>query len=155
MRLFGPFFHQAALHTTKCGGNHFLPSDSYLGQWRSSHDACDPRSISQMLAYAPHVSHKLKEFMWTQLGLRYTMKQIYDKHKEIWWARVNVGNKWPEMISYDSKISPIWIGSTRRTFGTNTQTQLFLFIHGFVLILMMFLISKMQVRWMGFMSLSP
>jgi hypothetical protein len=39
------------------------------------------------------VSQKLKDFIWTQLGLGYTMKQIYDKHKKIWWAHVNVG-KW-------------------------------------------------------------
>jgi hypothetical protein len=25
VQLFGPFFHQEALHTTKYGGNHFLP----------------------------------------------------------------------------------------------------------------------------------
>ncbi len=55
------------------------------------HGACDPGSTSQMLAYVPHVSHKLKEFIWTQLGLGYTMKQIYDKHKEIWWAQPNAG----------------------------------------------------------------
>jgi hypothetical protein len=24
------------------------------------------------------------------LGLNYTVKQIYDKHKAIWWARINV-----------------------------------------------------------------
>jgi hypothetical protein len=29
------------------------------------------------------MSYKLKEFMWIQLGLVYTVKQIYDKHKEI------------------------------------------------------------------------
>jgi hypothetical protein len=52
----------------------------------SVHGACDPRSTSQMSTYVPHVSHKLKEFIWTQLGLGYTVKQIYDKHKEIWWA---------------------------------------------------------------------
>ncbi len=51
-----------------------------------THGACDPGSTLQMLAYAPRVSHKLKEFIWIQLGLGYTMKQIYDKHKEIWWA---------------------------------------------------------------------
>ncbi len=28
--------------------------------------------------------------IWTQLGLSYTIKQIYDKHKVIWWGRVNV-----------------------------------------------------------------
>jgi hypothetical protein len=58
-----------------------------------THDACDPRSKSVMLTYAPHVYHKLKKFIWTQLGLRYTMKQIYDKHKEIWWACANA-NEW-------------------------------------------------------------
>jgi hypothetical protein len=35
VRLFGPFFHQEVLHMAKCGGNHFLPWDSYSGQWRS------------------------------------------------------------------------------------------------------------------------
>ncbi len=58
-----------------------------------AYDACDPGFTSWMSAYAPHMFHKLKEFIWTQLGLRYTMKQIYDKHKEIWWAWMNVG-KW-------------------------------------------------------------
>jgi hypothetical protein len=43
-----------------------------------------------MLAYVPHVFHKSKDFIWTQLRLGYTMKQIYDKHKEIWWARANL-----------------------------------------------------------------
>jgi len=33
----------------------------------------------------PFVTH-----IWTQLGLSYTIKQIYDKHKVIWWDRVNV-----------------------------------------------------------------
>jgi hypothetical protein len=43
----------------------------------------DPRSTSRMSTYAPCMSHKLKDFIWTQLRLGYTMKQIYDKHKEI------------------------------------------------------------------------
>jgi hypothetical protein len=58
-----------------------------------AHNACPPRFTSWMLVYAPHASHKLKEFIWTQLGL----KQIYDKHKEIWWAQMWV-NGWPRMI---------------------------------------------------------
>jgi hypothetical protein len=33
--LFGPLFHQKALHMTKCGGNHFLPSNACSCQWRS------------------------------------------------------------------------------------------------------------------------
>jgi hypothetical protein len=32
-----------------------------------------------------------KDHNWTQLGLGYTIKQIYYKHKAIWWARINVG----------------------------------------------------------------
>jgi hypothetical protein len=33
--LFGPLFHQEVLHIIRCGGNLFLPSNSYLGQWKS------------------------------------------------------------------------------------------------------------------------
>jgi hypothetical protein len=32
-----------------------------------------------------HVS-QIEKFIWTQLGLGYTMEQIYDKHKKLWWA---------------------------------------------------------------------
>jgi hypothetical protein len=45
-----------------------------------------------MSTYVPHMSHKL-EFIWTQLGLGYTMKQIYHKHKEIWWAQGNASER--------------------------------------------------------------
>jgi hypothetical protein len=31
----------------------------------ATHSACDLRSTSWMLTYAPHMSHKLKEFIWT------------------------------------------------------------------------------------------
>jgi hypothetical protein len=43
-----------------------------------------------MLAYAPCVSQKLKQLVWTQLRLEYTMKQIYYKHKNIKWEWVDV-----------------------------------------------------------------
>jgi hypothetical protein len=33
--LIGPLFHQEALYMARCGGNHFLPSDSHSSQWRS------------------------------------------------------------------------------------------------------------------------
>jgi hypothetical protein len=36
------------------------------------------------------MSQALKDHIWTQLGLGYIIKQIYDKHKVIWWARINV-----------------------------------------------------------------
>jgi len=37
------------------------------------------------------MSQALEDHIWTQLGLGYTVKQIYDKHKVIWWARINAG----------------------------------------------------------------
>jgi len=37
------------------------------------------------------MSQGLKDHIWTQLGLRYIVKQIYDRHKVIWWDRINVG----------------------------------------------------------------
>jgi hypothetical protein len=56
-----------------------------------THGAHDLESTSQMSLYVPCMSQKLKDYIWNQLGLGYTMKQIYNKHKAIWWARVNVG----------------------------------------------------------------
>jgi len=43
-----------------------------------------------MSCYAPRMSQALKD-IWAQLSLGYLTKQIYDKHKAIWWERVNVG----------------------------------------------------------------
>jgi hypothetical protein len=37
------------------------------------------------------MSQALKDHIWAQLTLGYTTKQIYDKHKAIWWERVNAG----------------------------------------------------------------
>jgi hypothetical protein len=49
----------------------------------------------------------LKDHIWAQLNLGYTTKQIYDKHKAIWWERVNVGQSmtqddfiWLQNIAY-------------------------------------------------------
>ncbi len=35
------------------------------------------------------MSQAFKDHIWIQLGLGYIVKQIYDKHKVIWWARIN------------------------------------------------------------------
>jgi hypothetical protein len=37
------------------------------------------------------MSQALKDHICTQLNLSYTTKQIYDKHKAIWWECVNAG----------------------------------------------------------------
>jgi len=56
-----------------------------------AHGEHDPESISCMSYYAPHMSQALKDHIWAQLSLGYMTKQIYDKHKAIWWERVNAG----------------------------------------------------------------
>jgi len=56
-----------------------------------AHGEHDPESISRMSRYAPHMSQALKDHIWAQLSLGYTTKQIYDKHKVIWWECVNAG----------------------------------------------------------------
>jgi hypothetical protein len=35
------------------------------------------------------MSQAFRDHIWTQLGLSYTVKQIYNKHKAIWWVRIN------------------------------------------------------------------
>jgi hypothetical protein len=56
-----------------------------------THGEHDPESISRMFRYTPRMSQALKDHIWAQLSLGYTTKQIYDKHKVIWWERVNAG----------------------------------------------------------------
>ncbi len=55
-----------------------------------AHGKHDLDSIVQPSFFAPQMSQALKDHILTQLGLGYTIKQIYDKHKAIWWAKINV-----------------------------------------------------------------
>jgi hypothetical protein len=52
-----------------------------------AHGEHDLESISHMFRYAPCMSQALKDHIWAQLSLGYTIKQIYDKHKTIWCER--------------------------------------------------------------------
>jgi hypothetical protein len=56
-----------------------------------AHGKDDLDSIVQPYFFAPQMSQALKDHIWTQLGLDYFVKQIYDKHKAIWWAIINAG----------------------------------------------------------------
>jgi hypothetical protein len=56
-----------------------------------THGEHDSESICRMFRYVPHMSQTLKDHIWAELSLGYTTKQIYDKHKTIWWECVNVG----------------------------------------------------------------
>jgi len=57
VRLFGPFFHQKALHMAICSGNHFLPLDSHLGQWKSYSQCMWPKvHITNVGICSMHVS---------------------------------------------------------------------------------------------------
>jgi hypothetical protein len=55
-----------------------------------AHGKHDLDSIMWPSFFAPRISEVLKDHVWTQLGLGYIIKQIYDKHKVIWWGRINV-----------------------------------------------------------------
>ncbi len=39
--------------------------------------------------FTTRILQAIEDHIWTQLGLGYTFKQIYDKHKAIWWAIIN------------------------------------------------------------------
>jgi len=56
-----------------------------------THGEHDPESISYMSRYGPRMSQALKDHIWAQLSLGYTTKQIYDKHKAIWWECASGG----------------------------------------------------------------
>ncbi len=56
-----------------------------------AHGEHDPESTSHMSCYVPCMSQTLKDHIWAQLSLGSTTKQIYDKHKVIWWEHVNAG----------------------------------------------------------------
>jgi hypothetical protein len=60
-----------------------------------------------MSHYAPRMSQALKDHIWVQLSLGYTIKQIYDKYKTIWSKRVNASQSmtrddfiWLQDIAY-------------------------------------------------------
>jgi hypothetical protein len=53
------------------------------------------------------MSQALQDHIWAQLNLGYITKQIYDKHKAIWWEHVNVSQNmtrndfiWLQNITY-------------------------------------------------------
>jgi len=62
------------------------------------------------------MSQALKDHIWIQLGLGYIVKQIYHKHKAIWWTRINA----KEMMIRDDFIR----NKTLFTWITNTHKKL-------------------------------
>jgi len=45
--------------------------------------------LGDHLFFVTQMSQALKDHIWTELGLGYTIKQIYDKHQTIWWVKVD------------------------------------------------------------------
>ncbi len=71
----------------QCDQNHLVQLGPHSNQFGDpAHGACNLKSTSWMSLYVFHLFQKLKDFTW-RLG--YMMKQIYNKHKEIWWAQAN------------------------------------------------------------------
>ncbi len=102
--------------------------------------------------FAPRISQALKDHIWTQLGLRYIVKQIYNKHKVIWWAKINA----KETMTKDDFIKQQDIAyldhKHKKKSCVYAKIRPFPFVHGHLVIQMMCFIFKMQMRIMGFMS---
>jgi hypothetical protein len=96
------------------------------------------------------MSQAFKDHIWVELGLGYTIKQIYGKHKAIWWVKINVG----EAMTRDDFIKQQDIAYLDRKHKkkelTSTQKRSFPFARGNLIIQMICLIFKMQVKLMGF-----
>jgi len=72
-----------------------------------AHGEHDLESIYRMFRHAPYMSQALKDHIWAPLSLGYMTKQIYDKHKAIWWEHVNASQSmtpddfiWFQNITY-------------------------------------------------------
>jgi len=100
------FYHRT--HTQKNG-------EPAYGQWDSESSAC-------MSQYAPRSSQFWKDHIWTQLSLKHTTKQIYDKHEHfngnLWMSK----KPWPRMASFNNKTLHIWINNIREGIDDCTQT---------------------------------
>ncbi len=138
MKMFGHLFNQTIVHMTWCGGAMFYYRTHTWTNDESTHGPRDPKSLIRMSWYAPWISQSLKYHIGTQLGLGHTTKQIYDKHKTIWWECVNVEKSWLCMTSFDNKTLHIWIGNIRKVLDGCTKTLSFQFDLGFCIIRNMF-----------------
>jgi hypothetical protein len=76
------------------------------------------------------MSQALKDHIWTQLGLGYIVKQIYDKHKAIWWARINAREAMIRDDFINQQDIAYWIANTKKGVGVYTKIQPFPFAHG-------------------------
>jgi len=89
------------------------------------------------------MSQALKDHIWTQLGLGDIVKQIYDKHRAIWLARINVR----EMMTKDYFIKQKDIAyldrKHKKKIGIYTKIHPFPFARGHLIIQMMRFIFKM------------
>jgi hypothetical protein len=70
------------------------------------------------------------------------VKQIYDKHKEIWWAQVNANEwmTWDDFLRLQNIAYLNW--KHKRGTWCLCKNPTFLFNHGFVFIMMMFLFPR-------------
>jgi len=98
------------------------------------HGKHDLDSIVRSYFFAPRMSQALKNHIWTQLGLGYILKQIYDKHKAIWWAKINAR----EAMTTDDFIRQqniVYLDrKPKKEVGVYIKIQPFPFAHGHLVI---------------------
>jgi hypothetical protein len=142
-QLFGQLFHQEVLHMAQCGGNHLLPSDPHLSQWRSfSWCIWLKVHITNVNICSTHVPQVERFYMDPiRLGVHH--------ESNVWQTQGNlVGNlvgkgecKWIHDLGWLFKTQKYLLKNIRRALGAYIKTRHFLFSHGFVLILMIFLFA--------------
>jgi hypothetical protein len=108
-----------------------------------------------MSHYAPCMSQTLKDQIWAQLSIDYTAKQIYDKHKTIWWERVNAGQNMTQNDFIWLKDIAYWIKNIKKGINIYTPTLQFQLGLGLSSMQRMCSFSKMVVKSIGLKSHSP
>jgi hypothetical protein len=153
--LFGPLFHQEILYMAKCGGNHFLTSGSYLGQWRSYSWCMWPKvHIRDVDICSTHVSQVEEVYM--------DPIRVWVHYEEnLWQAQKNLISTskcgWTDSLGWLLTIPRYCLLRPKAQEGHLAlahKPDTFHSIMGLCSFWWSFYISRMWVRWMGFMSLS-
>jgi hypothetical protein len=93
--LFGPLLHQKALSTSQCDGNHLLPSNSHLSQWRSCSWCMWPKvHITNVSMCVPQV----EGFYMDPIKVGVHHETNLWQAQEIWWTQENVD----EQMTWDN-----------------------------------------------------
>jgi hypothetical protein len=104
--------------------------------------------------FAPQIWQALKDNIWIQLGLSYTINKYMTNIKRyIWWARINA-RKWMTSDEFikEQDIAYLDPKHKRKSYHLHKNLTISLCTWAFNYLFMMCFIFKMWMRLMGFMS---